>query len=95
MLVLDGNQKNRRDVCFATEAGAIAYEGLPWTVKSGCQLSPSYRSKYCFHHAGRVCNDDSKSNKEEPVVMYIIGKRTTKSGVRYQVRALIMSNVKY
>ena len=35
-LVLDGNMKNRRDVCAATEAGCNQYEDLP--EQGACQL---------------------------------------------------------
>ena len=89
VLVIDGNQKNRRDVCGATHAGVIQYEGLPGSIQSGCQLSPQYRSKYCFYHSPRVSRSsnlpsDNKS-ESEGVVRFIIGKRSTQSGVSYQV----------
>ena len=29
VLVIDGNMKNRRDICAASEAGFTEYEGLP------------------------------------------------------------------
>ena len=56
VFVLDGNCKNRRDVCGATEAGYIEYSGLPegCRIKSGCQLSPMCTSKYCIHHTPRL-----------------------------------------
>ena len=56
VFVLDGNCKNRRDVCGATEAGYIEYSGLPegCRIKSGCQLSPMRTSKYCIHHTPRL-----------------------------------------
>ena len=56
VFVLDGNCKNRRDVCGATEAGYIEYSGLPegCRIKSGCQLSPMHTSKYCIHHTPRL-----------------------------------------
>lgn len=37
MLVMDGNMKNHRDVCKATEAGFTKFDGLPGQVKIGCQ----------------------------------------------------------
>ena len=61
MLVIDGNMKNRRDICAASEAGFTEYEGLPGLIKTGCQLSPGYQSKYCYEHAPRI----SKRTSEE------------------------------
>ena len=84
--VLDGNQKNRRNVCAATQAGLIEYEGLPGSIISGCQLSPCYRSNYCFHHAPRVMKSSNhECDEKEIMVRYIVGKRTTRKGVSYQV----------
>ena len=85
-MVLDGNQKNRRDVCAATHAGVIEYDGLPGSIQSGCQLSPMYRSRYCFYHSQRVAvsSGDGTSDREG-LVMFITGKRATRSGVTYQV----------
>ena len=54
MLVIDGNTKNRRDIYAATEAGFVKFEGLPGAIKTGCQLSPGYQSRYCYNHAPRV-----------------------------------------
>ena len=48
VLVIDGNMKNQRDICVATEAGFVKYEGLPGAIKTGCQLSPMYQSRYCY-----------------------------------------------
>ncbi len=93
VLVLDGNQKNRRDVCAAIHAGVIEYEGLPGSILSGCQFSPAYRSSYCFYHSPRVtrscnllsCTEEDGKSDTEGVVKFIIGKRSTRSGVVYQV----------
>ena len=49
--VIDGNMENRRNVCAASEAGFVGYEGLPGMNKTGCQLSPANYSKYCYEHA--------------------------------------------
>lgn len=54
VLVIDGNLKNRRAVCAATEAGYLQYPGLSGSIKSGCQMTPMQTSKYCYHHATRV-----------------------------------------
>ena len=40
VLVLDGNMKNRRDICAADCAGFIEYAGLPGKVKTGCMDTP-------------------------------------------------------
>lgn len=92
--VLDGNQKNCRDVCAATHAGTIEYDGLPGTIQSGCQFSPMYGSKYCFYHSPRVvkpCDPLSSSGENitsdsaEGVVKFITGKRSTRDRITYQV----------
>ena len=44
VLVIDGNMKNRRDVCMAKDAGYIQYLGLPGHIKSGYTLSPKFVS---------------------------------------------------
>ena len=54
VLVIDGNMKNRRDICAATEAGFATFKGLPGAIKTGCQLSPGYQSKFCSYHSPRV-----------------------------------------
>lgn len=67
MLVLDGNMKNRRHVCNARDAGYIEYPGLPGKVKTGCMLTPEYKSKYCSEHKIRACNfsvDTSPADKD-------------------------------
>lgn len=88
MLVIDGNMKNRRDVCAASEAGFVEYEGLPGKIKTGCQLSPTFCSKYCYEHAPRaslMTKDDLSDSGEEGVVRLITAKKETRSGVYYQV----------
>ena len=44
ILVLDGNQKNCRPICAATEAGYMEYTGLPGSVKTGCLETPEQKS---------------------------------------------------
>ena len=93
MLVIDGNMKNRRDVCAASEAGFVEYEGLPGMIKTGCQLSPAYSSKYCYEHAPRVSHrtdDLLQDNGEESVVSLITAKKETRSGVYYQVCNIVV-----
>ena len=101
VIVVDGNMKNRRDICAATEAGYVEYSGLPGKIKSGCQLTPMQTSKYCYQHAERVCkptpaslqedeeqgraSSNRKMLSEEGIVKMILSKKQTRSGVYYQV----------
>ena len=57
MLVLDGNQKNCRDICRAKDAGWIQYEGLPGHIKTGCTSSP------CEDHEVRSAEAESTSDE--------------------------------
>ena len=90
VLVLDGNMKNRRDVCAASEAGFIEYESLPGAIKSGCQFSPGYQSKYCHEHAPRIsqrtiAEDQASGHSEAGVVKLITAKKQTRKETYYQV----------
>ena len=84
-MVIDGNLKNRRDVCGASEAGFMEYEGLPGFVNSGCQLSPLGKSKYCYRHAPRICLRDIEGSPSDGVVKLITAKKETRNGIYYQV----------
>ena len=55
VLVLDGNVKNRRDVCLAKDARYIEFRNLPGSVKTGCQQTPDHKSRYCKSHKHQVC----------------------------------------
>jgi hypothetical protein len=48
--------KNRRHVCNARDAGYIEYPGLLGKVKTGCILTPEYKSRYCYKHRIKACN---------------------------------------
>ena len=87
VLVIDGNMKNRRDVCAANEAGFVEYEGLPGMIKTGCQLSPVSYSKYCFEHAPRISTrtQDQLPDSREEVIRLITAKKETRTGIYYQV----------
>ena len=97
VLVIDGNMKNRRDVCAASKAGFVEFEGLPGVIKTGCQLSPGYQSRYCYHHAPRVSTiqgeqsshsgtmQGEQSGHSEGVVKLITAQKQTRSGTYYQV----------
>ena len=56
VLVLDGNMKNHRDVCYAKDAGFIEFEGLKGLIKTGCAATPKYKSQYCDKHKNQACN---------------------------------------
>ena len=94
MLVIDGNMKNRRDICAATEAGYVEYSGLPGAIKTGCQETPAFLSKFCYEHAPRVGKKLSEvkdpSDVEENVVAFITNKKETRSGLYYQVLNFIL-----
>ena len=57
--------KNRRDVCMAKDAGYMEFQGLPVKVKTGCQASPSYKSRYCTSHTPQGCNPVKCIDDEE------------------------------
>lgn len=62
VLVLDGNMKNRRDICLAKDAGWIRYPGLPGQVVTGCMASPAFKSRFCQEHQVRSCVRESTDN---------------------------------
>ena len=64
VLVLDGNMKNQRDVCYAKDAGFIQFEGLKGTIKTGCIATPAFNSRYCVKHKNQECAL-LKSNEED------------------------------
>jgi len=78
--------KNQRDVCAATEAGFVKFEGLPGAIKTGCKLSPGYQSRYCYHHAPCVSTiQNEQSSHSEGVVKLITAQKQTCNGTYYQV----------
>lgn len=94
-MVIDGNMKNRRDVCAASEAGYIEYEGLPGFIKTGCQNSPLGMSKYCYSHAPRISRrsieGSQTDNSMEGIIKLITAKKQTRSGTYYQVRPVVLN----
>ena len=77
--------KNRRDICAATEAGFVKFEGLPGAIKTGCQLS--WLSGY--HHAPRVSKMEivgDENDQNEGVIKLIISQKQTCSDIYYQVK---------
>lgn len=79
--------KNRRDVCAATEAGFTEYTDLPWVVKTGCQRTPAFQSKFCYDHSPRVGVESAEqlASSQENVVAFITSKKQTRNGNYYQV----------
>ena len=73
VLVIDGNMKNRRDVCMAKDAGYIQYLGLPGHIKSGYTLSPNFMSRYCQNHAQRAST--LHCTQEDTAVEMILEKK--------------------
>ena len=87
VLVVDGNMKNHRAVCAATEAGYIEYAGLPGSVKSGCINTPDQISRFCSLHKPRVLKPKgSHSNDSNKVIELILEKKSTRSQNFYKVR---------
>lgn len=102
-LVIDGNMKNHRNICLATNAGYAVYDGLPGRVRTGCPNSPDYLSPYCGLHkpsvALRQCisvqedsmEEESSRNVKESnrdLLGIIINKRITRNNTLYQVSTI-------
>ena len=96
VLILDGNMKNHRDVCKATHAGFTAFDGLPGQVKTGCQKTPDFKSRYCSLHKPRACclsqppleNQSTQVRVEQPVegvIEEILEKKVTRNTTYYKV----------
>ena len=98
VLVIDGNQKNRRSVCMAYAAGHLEYSSLPGTrILSGCIMTPAFKARVCEDHKVRSYpyqpnqgrTDDSMPNQtesnSEEIIELLINKRTTRNGTFYQV----------
>ena len=87
-LVIDGNMKNHRDVCFATEAGFVEYLGLPGRVTTGCSNTPDFKSRYCGLHkptATQATSETSDQHMTPNQVGLILSKRLTRTQTHYQV----------
>ena len=103
VLVIDGNCKNRRDVCAATEAGFIEYGSLPGMIMTGCQHTPMQSSPFCCEHAPRVSVtmpvSDTDNTETMPGSMTekaqhkaaekILSKKETRNKTYYQVQFYI------
>ena len=64
---MDGNMKNRRDICYAKDAGFIQFDRLNGSIKTGCTATPSFKSRYCTKHVNQACTglQSSKEVDEE------------------------------
>lgn len=86
VIVIDGNMKNHRSVCYATNAGYAEYDGLPGVIRTGCPNTPAYKSRYCSLHKPML-GEDAQSMQDQPGM--IIGKRITRQGTSYEVSILM------
>ena len=88
--------KNHRDVCKARDAGFISFEGLPGRVKTGCQRTPGYNSRYCSLHKPRVCSlielpeedgtvQTATKQRREGVIERILEKKCTRNTTYFKV----------
>ena len=87
-LVIDGNMKNRRDVCKADHAGYIKFEGLPGQVRTGCMSSPDLKSRFCKVHKPRACtltSGQGEVTNQEGVVEMILQRKMLRNRTLYQV----------
>ena len=75
----------------------INYKGLSGAIKTGCQLSPGYQSKFCNHHSPRVActstNDSQTSTSREGIVGLITNKKQTRNGTFYEVYTCMHANI--
>jgi len=87
VIVIDGNLKNRRDICASTSAGLLSFNGLP-DIKTGCQATPGWQSKFCYDHAPRrskISLDASEDLCSEQAIQFVTGKKQTRGGIYYEV----------
>lgn len=52
-------------MCFTKDAGYIELSGLPGTIKTGCQATPAYKSRYCEDHKCFACDSQQLTGKED------------------------------
>ena len=90
-IVIDGNMKNHRDVCLATEAGYVEYLGLPGRVKTGCANTPDFKSRFCSLHkpTATVTRQENADIADAHVtgnqVGVILHKKSTRAQTFYHV----------
>lgn len=83
VLVIDGNLKNHRSVCAASDAGYMEYTGLPGHIKCGCTKTPEQTSRFCSLHKPRVSKN--AASFEHKVIETILNRKSTRSGNLYEV----------
>ena len=104
--------KNRRDICFAKDAGYIEFDDLPGLIKTGCTATPAFKSRYCEQHMNQPCALEVSAEVDEeinepigpmlrykhakqisgsPVAEMILGKKTTRKQIYYQVCTYILN----
>ena len=87
--------KNRRDMCFAKDAGFIEFEGLPGLVKTGCPASPAYKNHYCDLHKNHACEqlhreevtDEAPGTSDRPAQDMMQKQRHLKTAVAETILA--------
>ena len=84
VLVMDGNMKNRRDVCMARDAGYIEYSGLPGAIKTGSLHTP----RACIQEVSESdeeAPDKLLATKGDQIVESILEKKGTRKTTYYKV----------
>ena len=88
--------KNQHDVCMAKDAGFVEFTGLLGSIKTGCQRTSAFKSRYCLDHLNHACTyqaDDAGSGTEEGIVEVLLAKKVTRSTTYYQVYHICMKCV--
>ena len=87
VLVLDGNLKNQCEVCMAKHAGYIEFKNLPGSIKTGCQRTPAFKSRYCLEHMTHACTYqvEDAGEKKEGVVEGLLSKKVLRNETFYEV----------
>ena len=75
--------KNARQICAASNAGFVEYDGLAGMVRTGCMNTPDQKSRFCTAHKPRQL----LSNDSDGVIEMITAKKITRSTNFYQVCA--------
>ena len=93
-MVIDGNMKNHRSMCFATHAGYAEYDGLPGLIRTGCPNTPVYKSRFCDLHnpSSVIVRPSNNTNKESTESCFIVGKRVTRQGTIYEVSVFVFDS---
>ena len=89
---LGWEHENRRDVCYAKDAGFIQFDGLPGLIKTGCTSTPAFKSHYCSHNIHQVCElkgseDIGDDEMDKPISRSHSSKQSTESAVAEMILA--------